>query len=662
MRRCGLVAVLAAAMPAVMAGAAGCDCGGGGRSDGGGGGDAGSDAGPAADPTRIFYRPQSSAAAANPFPGDFLTVADPTSPTGRRVAIPAARGFPYADELNTLDGFLVTFGAWVRATRALDPASVLPGTMELYRYDSAGTGAVAPVAGTLEYVANETGVHFLPDRPLASRARYLVVVRPGLVDLDGAPVAASEGWEAAVAAATPEATEILAFLDGRAGVPADQVLHAHLYTTQTVAEDLVFAREALFAGPPPAVTIDDAYDPRDASGNLNPALLARLPPLPPDLPLSLLETDDVATVAFGHIETVEYRDADGHWTHDPVTFAPVPQGTLDLEFILTLPAGTAGPVPMIVFSHALGVCKETVIAIADTLAEYGLGAIGIDVIGHGSRATGGNTCGDNPSIGDFIDPTDLLKTREVFRQTVSDMLHLVRVLGDPGGGGVDLLPWTGDVATSGDGLPDFDTTRPTALVGQSLGSFIGTITSSVEPRIVAATLNVGGLSVLGVLAGALGGTGVLNSETTFATLMLLEPGDNWAYAPGLVDPFAGLTGAAPTSVLMQMAVGDDVVPNATSWAFARLVGLPLVTPAPVAAMDTGTTAAPVLPPAGPTLGLFAFDGVAHQWLLLPDDVVANTWAAQEQAAAFVWSAIDGAYPAPVIIDPFDPAQVAAYHP
>ena len=143
--------------------------------------------------------------------------------------------------------------------------------------------------------------------------------------------------------------------------------------------------------------------------------------------------------------------------------------------------------------------------------------------------------------------------------------------------------------------------------------------------------------------------------------MLLEPGDNWPYVRLLVDPWPGLTGAAPTSVLLQMAVDDDTVPNSSTYDFATLIGAPLVTPSPVAP-GLPTMAAPVAPVAPPTLGLFAYAGVEHEFLLLPGTDPAPSFAAQDQAAAFAWTAIDGAFPSAVIIDPLDPAQVAAYHP
>jgi hypothetical protein len=188
-----------------------------------------------------------------------------------------------------------------------------------------------------------------------------------------------------------------------------------------------------------------------------------------------------------------------------------------------------------------------------------------------------------------------LGTRDCLRQTVVDLMQLVRAIRT----GIDV---------DGDGKPDLDYSRM-YYGGQSLGAIYGTIFNAIEPRIRAATLNVGGGSIatiarispsyraLATAAVTLRTPALLNKGRDFdddyvlrdrpvktisvngATALqdfferiewLGSEGDPLSFAPHLkVSPIRGF---APKPVLFQFAQGDRSVPNPANSALIRAAG------------------------------------------------------------------------------------------
>jgi hypothetical protein len=192
----------------------------------------------------------------------------------------------------------------------------------------------------------------------------------------------------------------------------------------------------------------------------------------------------------------------------------VVQGVNEVYFNLYLPSGPrpADGWPVAIFGHGLGQDKQAgtpgspgtgnSLAVAASLAEQGIATIAINVVGHGfgplSTLTVTPTVGAPVTFleggrgidqdGDGIigntegfnaaEPRSIIQDRDGKRQTVADLMQLVRVIEV----GMDV---------SGDGGTDLDPSRIYYL-GQSYGGIIGTEFLAVEPDVHAGVLNVAG--------------------------------------------------------------------------------------------------------------------------------------------------------------------------
>ncbi len=228
----------------------------------------------------------------------------------------------------------------------------------------------------------------------------------------------------------------------------------------------------------------------------------------------------VGQVVFGKYVSPEYEIHPGEFI-PPVstrTGTPVAQGANELYFILVLPNGPrpANGWPVAIWGHGGGISTVSgggVPNVAASMANQGIATIGINAVGHGrgplSTLTVSQTAGDPvtfPSGGrgigqngdGFIDgregiraapPQVIIDDRDGFRQTVADLMQLVRVIEV----GMDV---------DGDGSVDLDASR-IYYFGQSLGGGYGTVFLGIEPNVRSGVLNVPpGPRALRVLAAA----------------------------------------------------------------------------------------------------------------------------------------------------------------
>jgi pimeloyl-ACP methyl ester carboxylesterase len=291
-------------------------------------------------------------------------------------------------------------------------------------------------------------------------------------------------------------------------------------------------------------------------------------------------------------------------------------------FNALLPASPkpAAGYPVIIFGHGFGDSRfGGPTAVAPTMARAGFAVVAINAVGHGfgplstvsfTDASGKTTTvnaggrsvdlnGDGtiePQEGCAIVAPIGYGTRDCFRQTVVDLLQLVRAIRQ----GIDL---------DGDGKPDLDASR-IYYGGQSLGAMYGTILTALEPSVRAAALNVGGgseidiarwspayksltVETLGMRMPSLlnqGNTynedyvfpgqpahvttvpGAIAIQNELETLEWLSmSGDPIAFAPHL--KLAPLVGSTARPVLMQFALGDMTMPNPATSELISAAGL-----------------------------------------------------------------------------------------
>jgi hypothetical protein len=328
----------------------------------------------------------------------------------------------------------------------------------------------------------------------------------------------------------------------------------------------------------------------------------------------------VASVAFGKFRAMNFETADGFIPAVPTrTGVPAVQNTQDVFFNLFLPAGPrpASGWPVAIFGHGAGDNKDdSPLAVASTLAHYGIATIAINAVGHGFGASGTLTVIQNTGAvvlpaggrgvdqnGDgVIDSTEGLyasgahtdiAVRDGIEQTVADLMQVVRAIQ----GGVDV---------DGNGSMSLDAGR-IYYFGQSLGGIYGTILLGIEPHIHAGVPNVAGgpfidllrlgrfnRPQLGLFLASrvpslinIGGLDynenlplrnqppVINTATgAIAIQQLLDQG-NWLAPAG--DPVAWapfirkspLPGEMAKHVIIQFARGDETVPNPATTALIR---------------------------------------------------------------------------------------------
>jgi Big-like domain-containing protein len=578
-----------------------------------------------------------------PFPSDRYTTPDATQLTGRRVALPkpSCASLPSdcedVDVLNTLDGFNVQPRLTVPFTSAIDPASVTSDTVFLVRLPD---GDVTGVNQVTWHPATNT-LHVESDEQLDQHTTYLFVVTTGVRDAAGDPVEAANWQRKLNFGQTKSAADKAyrkALLDALellpAGVEADEVAAASLFTTQSITALLEQVRGQIKSSlPQPASFLLGTAGERTVfprafvtSIGFNRQTTAA-PPAPgsgtPLAPFPLLHVfGTVGTIAFGAYDSPDYETA---LKVIPAvgskTGSPVPQGTDRIHFNLFLPTGPtpAGGWPVAIFGHGFTDNKNnSPFVVASSMAGAGIATIAINVVGHGGGALGTLTVnravgasvtfsaggrgidqnGDG-SIGstegvDAAPPAALVSNRDGLRQTVIDLMQLVRQLEL----GMDV---------DGDGSRDLDPAR-IFYFGQSFGGIYGTTLLAVEPTIRVGVPNVPGgpiieiarlspsfrpLVWLNLVARTpplpnLPGLFQFNENMPLRNLpplvdtvpgaaaiqQVLERAE-WAqqaanpaaFAPHLIE--RPLAGVPAKSIILQFARGDQTVPNPTTSAIIR---------------------------------------------------------------------------------------------
>ena len=587
-----------------------------------------------------------------PFPSDRFTVPDATQRTGRRVTLPkpdcAVRPSDCEDidVLDTLDGFNLQPRLSIPFTGPIDPATVNGGVLLV---------SLAPgmrVIGITQVVWDPAGntLHAESDEFLDQDARYLLIVTDQVKDLDGEPIGSSafrrflnfgKTADPIVKAYRVALIEALDLVES-ADIIAGHVAAASLFTTQSATDQMEAIRDQVRSGgaPAPADFLLGSGAVRTVFpiAGITSISFSRQTSVAPafqtsPLPLTLLATAPgaVGAIAFGRYESPNY-EAPGEFIPPVGTLTGVPavQGVTSVSFDLTLPSGAqpANGWPVVLFVHGLNANKSTLLRVAARLAQQGLATLAINAVGHGGGPLGSyavtRTDGTIVSLsagGRGIDqdgngaigtseglfaapPRTLLQFRDGSRQTVVDLLQLVRVIE----AGVDV---------DGDGLPDLDPAH-ISYYGGSGGGLMGAAFLALEPEVSSGVLAVLGgpfgdwarLSAARPLVGAAfaartpsllnGGPDpflpsnpfpfrenlplrnqppVINDIAGAMALQAQLDRSEWAMQSG--DPVAyarhlrtaPLVGMGPKNVLVQFAKGDKQFPNPTTSAFLRAGGL-----------------------------------------------------------------------------------------
>jgi hypothetical protein len=579
--------------------------------------------------------------AGQPFPSNLFTNLDLTQATGLRVDLPkpdcAVRPSDCADidVLNTLDGFNIQPRISIPFSGPIDVSTVSSDTVFLLGLNGRRVGISQvvwePAANTL---------HVESDEQLVARSPYLLIVTRGVRGADGKALDRTAFWRdvlfgrPADAAAKRYRVQLGLALaaSARAGVKPSQIAGASVFTTQSIAAISQKIRAQIRASSPAAPTFTlgsagertvfplssiTAIQSRRHTGTGatgTPTFTDSFLPLPV---LSLFP-GSVGTVAFGSYASPDYETPQKFIPpYATRTGTPVPQEINQIGFTLFLPAGTrpAGGWPVAIFGHGFTDSKNGAPwVVASSLARSGIATIAINVVGHGGGPLGSYTVvrsGGAPPVtlpagGRGIDqngngtidstegvnaapPRTIVGNRDGLRQTVIDLMQLVRVLGS----GVDV---------DGDGTSDLERER-IYYAGQSFGGIYGVPLLGLEREVRAGVPNVPGGPIIEIarLSPAfrpLVGIGLISRVpslynatpnpplfTSFIENIPLRnlpsvvdtvPGasaiqqliDRQEWAQQAANP-AGYAPLVSQPIILQFARGDQTVPNPTTSAIIR---------------------------------------------------------------------------------------------
>jgi hypothetical protein len=585
-----------------------------------------------------------------PFPSNLHTAEEFSNLTGRRVHLPKPNcsqrpsDCQDIDVLNTLDGFSLQPRLRIPFDGAIDLASVNSSTVFLVPRGSPPNAVIG-----INQIVWDPSSHTLfvqPDKLLAQHSLYLLIITTGIRDTQGAAIGAGNFTPFL---ADPNCT-IDSYPPGQdpctyrarllseikaAGFNPSQIAAASMFTTQSVTALLEKIRQQIKAGSPAPAVFTLPGDGSRAVYPLNTLSsimfnrqtgTSQFQQTPLPLQALNLVPNSVSSIAFGRYRSPDYETAQQFIpAYATGLGTPVVQRNNDIFFNLFLPAGPkpAGGWPVAVFGHGFGDTKQGAsVVVASVLASQGIATIVINVVGHGGGSAGTLIVNRNgqptvtlPAGGRGIDqngdglidltegvnaapPQQIIARRDGHRQTVVDLMQLVRVIE------------TGGVDVDGDGGPDLDGQR-ISYFGQSFGGIYGSIFMAVEPSVRAGVLNVAGGSVsdaarLGIfrslpaqmlatrtpsllnalpLAPPLFGfnenlplrnqpplinnvPGAIAIQEFLDRLQWVEqPGDAVTHAPHIRKQ--PLSGVAAKPIIVQIAKGDGTVPNPTNSALIR---------------------------------------------------------------------------------------------
>jgi hypothetical protein len=563
-----------------------------------------------------------------PFPSNRWTTFDWSQNTGLRVNLPkpdcAVRPSDCADidVLNTLDGFNMQPRISIPFTGPIDPASVNSSNVFLISLPDLEVTGINQVAWE---PATDT-LHVESDQLLRQHTTYILVVTTDIRDATGKRIQSAffrphmHG----------DMSDLVHGLPGKLNL--SDVAVATLFTTQSATSLLEKVRQQIKASnPAPAnFVIGNAGERTVFSlAGVTSILFSRQTGTAPTFTVSGTGTPflaGVGTVAFGAFDAPDYQ------TPSMVipavgtrTGVPAVQETNRLYFNLFLPAGTApaGGWPVAIYGHGFTDNKNgSPFIVAGSMARRGIATIAINVVGHGSGPLGtlivnrtaggpvvlpaggrgfdqdGNTTIDSTEGVNAAPPQTLIASRDGLRQTVIDLMSLVREIEV----GVDV---------DGNGTRDLDPSK-ISYFGQSFGGIYGTKFLAVEPAVHQGVVNVPGGAIIEIarlspafrplvwlslvnrtpVLANLPGLFQFNENMPLRNLpplidtvpgasaiqQLLErsewtsqAGNPVAYAVHLrADP---LSGVPAKSVILQYARTDATVPNPTTSAIIRAGGL-----------------------------------------------------------------------------------------
>ncbi len=497
-----------------------------------------------------------------PFPNDLLI-----DKTTGKVNIPVLPTDTQAEtmmkwQLNTLDGFSTSTTIYVDFTYPISLTSVEGNVLIINtkKFTSAivsgspVTDAIVPFTAEFEPLGGKNRLILHPLHLLEPSTQYVVILKKGIRGINGKEVSPSPVYlflkndkplynKATSSSTLPalsdeeakqleemreQLQDLFTGLEKTGLATKDDILFLWSFTTLSVGKTLKkIVTGIVEESQRNPSEFEASFD--DGESKIVPAICVYAPDLRPDL-CGALQPDphlralydlfvssgyglQVSWVVEGYFYTRNYRALLGYFSDD-LSYLPE-----KIRFILTIPSGrtlesmrgmaqpVTDPFPVIIYQHGITRNKNDIFLVANGFALAGFATFAIDLPDHGERREGDvDINGDGTPDGDrFIDPSNILTTRDRMRQAVVDLEILTQVI----------KHWKFDVFYSsdntnwtgyGNGVTDLPAKNPYTgedeiyFVGHSLGAIIGGVFMAMSPDVKVGVLNSGGGEVARLIA------------------------------------------------------------------------------------------------------------------------------------------------------------------
>ncbi len=583
----------------------------------------------------VFVQFNPAVPAIGPYPTDFLTVPDSNQKSGLRInmPLPDCKAQPGSCSelslLNTFDGFNLNPRFRVKFSGPIDVNTLKGGiyfvALENKTNDELGVNRLGQVlkVNKIFYDPLTDTAYGKPDDQMDQHRRYGLVVTDAVKDATGAPVLPDPAYSTCVVTPTGNYCQQLSQLVTSFGSStfSGKIVSATSFTTLSATSFMERAHDALASHKPIVNKVGKMFNFQDiaswqyrAQTRVNPVVLE-------DTNLPTKDIYGIGRIGFGTFTSPDFRDSN-LFISDPPTLAPVtvPTKTNELSFEIFYPVFPApkGGYPVVVAAHGFGDHRLGLpLAWAPQLNALGYAVIASTLVGHGSGALGqvvikekNGTVTTMPSGGRSVD-TDgngiidslegcpvlgALRTRDCVRQSAFDTMSLIRSIRN----GIDL---------DGDGKVDLDASQM-YMLGHSAGGAYGAVALALEPDIRAGAFQETGapiydslrmsdilqpLLVQYVLAGhtpsLLNQGATYNDNFVYRDLpprvntvkgavelqdffeigeWITSPADPTSWNPHMTT--SPLPGKPRRSILYQMAIGDQTIPNPSATAAIRSAG------------------------------------------------------------------------------------------
>jgi hypothetical protein len=579
-----------------------------------------------------------------PVPFDFMTVADPATPTGLRVSLGERCNTPfeigvdfmsvrYRETIETNDGWSTMAPFLVSVSRGYSEESLARtdayagADSPIWLFEIPRTGQEIKRLGvtvTFTDVDSSQSVRMRylairPLMPLLPKTRHALLIRHSLTGTGGKATMADRDFAKIRdnAAETDDQKKAAALISPvvellvAAGMPREEISLVSVFTTLSVSDDYEAVSAQMRDGAVKAPVAD--FDP-EKKGK-------------PDLRAAGNSPPEASFKAYGTFPSPQYTDKFGQFVYGP-DGKPAAQRYEDLYFWLLFPKNAVQPFNLVMFQHGLGSDKESVFWLARPLLEKGIAVIAIDAVTHGSRSPDPGNSGFQ-----FLNIAEPKTSRDNFRQTTVDHMQLSRLM--KSFSALDFHPFDSGSGKYGDGTPDLDVSE-IAYYGNSLGAIIGGSTMAVVREFGAGVLNVGGGTLMDFVNSFISDRVPIMKDMpeiplyTVAVGSILDKADPSNMGRYVISEPLSSVGRAK-QILLQEAIDDETVPNITTEHLARALGLPLLTPLQKDVWGLERTAAPTT-----MRGLFQFQPANHNLIMEygNDPIGLNGERARRQVAAF----------------------------